>query len=400
LISSRTARILRCSPHRRTRQAASKRLLRERAYHAVMRSSEDIPDPVARFADRFLRFVTKGRGDGARGRNLYALRCLDAMRNEASQLHLSFSYRPTRNPAAFLALVFDLMGDALHGYLTRLEGGAEHAGAAREVVHRHITQRLEAPWTQLVTELGAAGFDGLANMVTDVIREALDRSAVSDLPAQLTTLRIWMTPTQYAQFDVVAYIRSLPFHRVLTLLRYGAATGAEQHSTGGDLRRSLRERLDAPWSAALAGEGTDEPLAFLAAWPFDVGWLADESDGGDFAVAYALATDAKRPGRVWAAPAPFVRDDEREAFESLVARGAQESAARRELWLQRWGVSATFPATTATVDAQLAAAATTLALLHAGGDWRLLVADRDALEVARRHFLQRVADALRSGGRP
>jgi hypothetical protein len=357
-------------------------------------------DPVAEFADRFLRLVTEGRGDGARGRNLYALRCLDAMGSGTSPLRLK--YRPSRNPAAFLALVFDLAGDALHGYFTHLDGGAEHADAARDVVRRHLRRRLEAPWIRFVNELGDAGFGSLASMVGDVIVEALARSAVSDLRAELTTLRSWMTAAQYAQFDVDHFIRTLPFHRVLTLLRYDdalAAAAGEQHPTGGDLRALLRRRLDAPWSVALAGEGTDDSLAFLAAWPLDVGWLADASGDEDFAVAYALATDARHPGRSWNAPEPFVRSDEREAFESLAARGAQESATRRELWLRRWGVSATFPATTGTLDARLVDDASALALLHAGCAWRGLVADRDALEVARRHFLQRVADALESEGR-
>ena len=44
-----------------------------------MRVSTDVDEPVARLADRFIRLVVDGLGDGARGRNLHALRCLEVL---------------------------------------------------------------------------------------------------------------------------------------------------------------------------------------------------------------------------------------------------------------------------------------------------------------------------------
>lgn len=363
-----------------------------------MRCSTDVDGPVARLADRFLRLVAEGRGDGARGRNLYALRYLDAMGRPDSPLR--FPYRPTRNPGAFLAMVFDLAGDALHGYSDRIEGGAEHVVDTADGVRGHLVERLTARWGRFVAELEGAGFEHLATLTRETIVDGLRRPAVSDLPAVLSEIESWMTAAQHARFDADRFVHELPFHRVLTLMRYDRASGAstntrEQHPSGGDLRALVRRRLDRPWRRALDRATTAEPIAFLASWPFDVAWLADQTGDPEFAVAYALATDANTPGRTWTAPAPYVRDEDRVAFEALAGRGAAAGATRRETRLRRWGVSATFPTSTATLDDRLGEAAADLAPLHATADWRgHVAAHRDALAVARRRFVQHVADTL------
>lgn len=374
---------------------------RASVYGAIMGFATDVDEPVARLADRFVRLVAEGRGDGARGRNLYALRFLDAVGRPESPLH--FPYRPTRNPAAFLAMVFDLAGDALHGYSSRLEGGPEHAVDAADGVCRHLTERLTAPWGRFVAELEGSGFDHLASVARATIVDGLKRPAVSDLPALLRGVESWMTSDQHARFDADRFVRDLPFHRVLALLRYDGETGAsattrEQHPTGGDLRALVRRRLDRPWRLASERDDVADGIAFLASWPFDVAWLTDQACAEDFAVAYALATDANRPGRRWSAPTPYVCDEEREGFEALVGRGAAASATRRETRLRRWGVSATFPATTQLLDERLAEMAADLPAFHSRAPWREHVdAHRDTLEVARRRFVQRVADALDEG---
>lgn len=371
------------------------------AYGAPMRFSTDVDEPVARLADRFVRFVAEGRGDGARGRNLYALRFLDVMGRPESALH--FPYRPTRNPGAFLAMVFDLAGDALHGYSTRIEGGAEHSVEAADGVRLHLVDRLTQPWGRFVADLEGAGFRHLAGVTCETIVQGLQRPSVSDLPDLLNELESWMTTAQHARFDADRFARELPFHRVLTLLRYDGAKVAsagtrEQHASGGDLRALVRRRLDRPWRLAFDHEDVADPIAFLASWPFDITWLADQACDDDFAVAYALATDANRPGRHWAAPPPYVCAEEREGFEALAGRGAAAGTTRRETRLQRWGVSATFPTSIEAVDERLADAAADLPALHARAPWRQHVArHRDALEVARRRFVQRVADAIDAG---
>lgn len=362
-----------------------------------MRFATDVDDPVAHLADRFFRLVADGRGDAARGRHLYALRFLDAIGRPDHPLHLP--YRPTRNPAAFLAMAFDLAGDALHGYGARLESGAQRADAAAEEVRRHLAGRLSAPWVRFMAELERADLGHLAALVRTTVEEALHRPAVSDLPAHLENVASWMTDAQRARFDADAFVRGLPLHEVLRLLRYDADDTAprahrEQHATGGDLRALVRRRLDRPWRQALQAEERSDAVATLASAPFDVAWLAEASDGEDFAVAFALATDAHAPGRQWPAPVPYVDPEDREGFELLAGRGAA-SAVRREARLRRWGVSATFPAATEVLDERLAARADALPMLHAAAAWRAFVAGhRDVLEVARRRFVQQVADVV------
>ncbi len=373
------------------------------AYGAFMRFATGVDEPVARLADRFVRLVAEGRGDGARGRNLYALRCLDAMASPDSPLHLP--YRPTRNPGAFLAMVFDLAGAVIHGYLARIDGGAEHTRDAVGGVRQHLGERLSAPWSRFAAELHGAGFEGLAALVCETAWQALHRPAVSDLPALLAEVRGSMTTSQWARFDADQYVRELPFHRVLTLLRYHGehdvtAGTRELHPAGGDLRALVRRRLDAPWRLALERRAHSDPIAFVASWPVDVGWLADQAADEDFAVAYTIATDANHPGRSWAAPPPYVGDEDREGFESLVGRDASAAATRRETHLRRWGVSATFPASVRAVDEALVEAANDLPAFHAGAAWREhVIAHRDALEVARRRFVQQVADTLATEAR-
>lgn len=376
-----------------------------------MPSVRDAGEPIAPLAERFVTWVCDGRGDVARGRNLFALRLLDALWDPAGAV--SLPYRPTRAPAAFLVMLVDLVGDAAHGYGAMIDDGGLSRHDAIDVVRRHVASRLDAPWTALVDEVRSLGLPHLASVTVETVTEALHRPAVSDLPELLASLPSWMTPRQLAAFDVDDYVVALPLVRVLALLRFdetprrGAAR--EQHPSGGDLRALIRRRIDPAWCRALVAASaaasvtasvTASPrdlIAFAATWPLDAAALADASDDAsddDFAVAYALATDAPHLGRAWDAPPPFVRDEEREAFEALAGRGSQHAPERRSLRLRRWGVSATLPASVACLDGRLETMAG-LEPLHAGGSWRAAIRpSRDTLAVERRRFLQQVAETI------
>lgn len=361
-----------------------------------MRVDRGPGEEVSLFSDRFLRWVADGRGDVARGRHLFTLRFLDALWDPVGPLTLP--YRPTRNPGAFLAMTFDLVGDARHGYLARLEGEAESGDRLEEEIRQHLHERLAAPWPRLVEDLERLALPHLARVVAETTTEALRRPSVSDFPSELARIASWMTKEQYGLLDVEAYEASLPMHRVLGLLRFAVdderLSDREQHPTGGDLRRMLRGRLDRAWCLAAKAEGEAGMIDFLASWPIDVTWMASQPGEHDFAVAYALASDAPAPGRLWPAAAPYVRDEEREDFELLAGRGREATWVRRTTRLARWGASAVFPLSFGSLDARLAVEVG-LDDFHADGMWRQTVAAvADALEVARRHFLQRVADVM------
>lgn len=301
-------------------------------------------------------------------------------------------------------MVFDLIGDASYGYLAAVDGAAVAQERALDEVGRHVQQRLAAPWPRFVEELQRTGMPHLARVVAETIAVALRRPGLSDLREELARLFSWMTEAQVERFDLDSYVGDLPLHRVLTLLRYGrerkevtvgeqqSPVRREQHPTGGDLRSLLRRRLDPVWLQAMAAMPATDTLEFLASWPVEPAWMAGQPGEHDFAVAYALATDAPVPGRRWSAPAPYVFEDEREDFEHLAGRGPEAVSVRRATRLGRWGASAVFPQSMRWVDAGLETASG-LTDLHAGGSWRTaLAASADLLDLARRRFLQQVAD--------
>lgn len=365
-------------------------------YGWPMRVARDPDEELRVLADRILRWVADGRGDVARGRNLFVLRFLDALWDPSSPLALP--YRPTRNPAAFLVMAFDLVGDAGYGYLARLETAASRTDEVVEEIRRHVEERLTAPWPCFVEELRSLGLPNLAHVVDETVADTVRRPGVSDLPEELARVASWMTEEQMARFDVEGYVASLPMHRLLSLLRFAAAdrapVGREQHPTGGDLRALLRRRVDGAWCGAAQRVGGADLIGFLASWPIDASWMAGSPGEHDFAVAYALATDAPAPGRRWSTTTPYVRAGELGDFELQAARGHDAALERRATRLERWGVSAVFPKSVDDLDGRLAVRQG-LEDFHAGGAWRQAVSGLgDALEVARRHFLQQVADMV------
>lgn len=248
--------------------------------------------------ERFLGFITEGRGDLARGRHVYLLRALDALWDPNGALDLP--YRPSRNPGAFLAMTFDLVGDAGYGYSLLLDGGGASSRDQADTIATHIRARLVAPWPQLVTDLRRLGMPHLGEMLAGFVPDVLERSPLSRFPDELTRLASRMTARQAGQFDRSAYLARVPFGRVLDLLGWSGAhsppSGREQHPTGGDLRSLLRGRLDAPWAAALQLEPPTGAVDVLASLPTPPERLQEVGGDGDFAVAYALTTDAPAPG--------------------------------------------------------------------------------------------------------
>lgn len=351
--------------------------------------------------EHFLGLVTEGRGDLARGRHLYLLRALDALWDPDGMLDLP--YRPYRNPGAFLAMTFDLAGDAGYGYSLLLDsdGGTSEDLVAR--VSAHLRARLLAPWPRLVDELDSLGLPHLGRMLAGFVPAMLERSPLSALPEELSRLMSWMTPAQAEAFDRDAYMAGLPFARVLDLVGWQARrwsqVGREQHPTGGDLRALLRKRLDGPWAAALRRTPAQSLSGLLASMPVAAEDLARRGGEDDFAVAYALATDAPPPGRRWEAAEPFVTAAGREEFEFLTGRGSEDETVRRATRLERWGASLVFPESYALVDARLTSTPA-VEPLHAGARWRALAWElAEPLAALRREFTQRVAGEMAEGAR-
>lgn len=348
----------------------------------------------------FYGLVAACRGDSARGRSLHALSFLEFVWSRPD-LPL-YHYRPSKRPAAFIAMVFDLLGDASRGYTEALLEGTY------EALRRDLEKRLEAPWCAFLEELREARLPHLAQVLDETVRAALRQPSKSTFPDYLKRLRIYMTPAQLEQLNLQLLMNRLSVADVLTYLRFTpvkpGSLGDEQHPAGGDLRKAIRDGYDSHWRTALETIGTPDLPKFFACFPVDVLTLAalavpqqHQSFEEDFAAFYAGVTDAKAPGRIWHPPEPYVgpEEEDRQHFAFLTARGEQDSLSRRARGLTRLGLSSTFPQTIRGLDSWLEQV-NCFPELHHHQPWREAVeANKDAIAQARIRFLDGLARTFR-----
>lgn len=368
---------------------------RQKTQGAQRRSPEAAQAFLELLVGYFAGLLAAGRGDSARARSLHALYFFEYIWSNA-QLPL-YSYRPSRRPAAFLAMVFDLMGDVSGAYTQRLLGGDEAQ------VRRELAARLAAPWQSLPEELCSSDLPCLAAVLDETLRAALRQPGQSDLPAYLAKLRFYMTSAQLARVSVPSLLESLSVAEVFDYLRFAPPprerAGEEQHPASGDLRKAIRSSYDRLWAAALAAH---EPgtVTLLATLPVDAlallkaAELKNEAGDEDFAVFYARITDANAPGRSWRPPPQLVAPEEWSDFAFLAARGARNSLSRRAQGLSRLGLSSTFPETVGRLDAWLEQGAA-FPELHAHRPWRETVLKQaDLIVQTRARFLDVLARRL------
>lgn len=368
---------------------------RQKTQGAQRRSPEAAQAFLELLVGYFAGLLAAGRGDSARARSLHALYFFEYIWSNA-QLPL-YSYRPSRRPAAFLAMVFDLMGDVSGAYTQRLLGGDEAQ------VRRELAARLAAPWQSLPEELCSSDLPCLAAVLDETLRAALRQPGQSDLPAYLAKLRFYMTSAQLARVSVPSLLESLSVAEVFDYLRFAPPprerAGEEQHPASGDLRKAIRSSYDQLWAAALADH---EPgtVTLLATLPVDAlallkaAELKNEAGDEDFAVFYARITDANAPGRSWRPPPHLVPPDEWSDFAFLAARGARNSLSRRAQGLSRLGLSSTFPETVGRLDSWLEQGAA-FPELHAHRPWRETVLKQaDLIVQTRARFLDVLARRL------
>lgn len=338
------------------RRPARRRATRQGAPGPVRRAGA--PEPLyAMHVSRHLRALAlDGRGEDARGRNLLALHVL-----ETSYEHAWLRYTPSRGGVRWLLMLLDLVG-------TR-------SGLAP-------ARRVDLTFAQFLDLLRARDLDHLAEVSDLVIAKQLAECLELTMPVARSVL---------GNLSVFALLWHLGF-------RPDHARGGrfEKHTQGKIIRRKITDTLDTLWADALravaAEDGAVEAHHVLAGLPPSATVVARQIDGAlhrvdesldafPFAVVYALATDAKRAGRLWE-PAPryvegvaFGRDD----FETAVGRALQGARSRkrryrRSVALAELGLSAFFPETIAVVDGWLDACPCSEFCLapgasgHAGGD--------------------------------
>jgi hypothetical protein len=369
---------------------------RQKTRGAQRRSPEAAQAYLELLVGYFAGLLAAGRGDSARARSLHALYFFEYIWSNA-QLPL-YSYRPSRRPAAFLAMVFDLMGDLSGAYTQRLLGGDEAQ------VRRELAARLAAPWPGLLAELRSSDLPCLAAVLDETLRAALRQPGQSDLPDYLAKLQFYLTAAQLARVSVPSLLESLSVAEVFDYLRFAPPprerAGEEQHPASGDLRKAIRSSYDRLWAAALEGlePGTAtllatlpvDALALLKAAHTATAEVVDE----DFAVFYARLTDANAPGRSWRPPPHLVAPEEWSDFAFLAGRGARNSLSRRAQGLSRLGLSSTFPETVGRLDAWLEQGAA-FPELHAHRPWREMALEQaDLIVQTRARFLEVLARRL------
>lgn len=363
--------------------------------------AEDLYEHVNQLAADFATLVTGSRGDSARGKNFYTLHLLDFIWSQP-QFPL-YTYRPTRNPAAFLAMVFDLIGDYLHGYADRLQdesGRTKHTPSLQTTIRRRLGTR----WDCFIDELVIAGLSHLAAVLDETTKTVLRSRSRSSLPSYLHRLRVYMTPSQLAQVKVNALIDHLTVMEVFSYLGFRklSASGQEQHPVGGDLRKSIRETFDEGWQRALEKQSERNLVTLFASQPVDILRLtamaatSNELTDCDFAVFYAVITDAKAPGRTWQPPEAYVGsgEEDQQTFAYLTARTPQDVLSRKLQGLARLGLSSTFPKAIRVLDTWLAQAED-FPDLHARRPWRqTILAAKDEIAQARARFLHTLTTEL------
>jgi hypothetical protein len=303
---------------------------------------------LEQMADLFHGLIAEGRGDRARGRNFHILHFLNLIWSELGfPLH---RYRPSRNPGAFLAMAFDLLGDYLCGHSERLLEDRPH------LVLPIIKSWLGLPWHAFRERVAVAGLPHLAAVLDETVRVALRTLSKSSFPAYLGRLKLYMTPAQLALLDVNALIDGLPVGKILFYLHVTELPrrepGDERHPIGGDLRQAIRKTFDLAWRRALERQERRDLVMFFASLPVGGLRLLDPSDY-DFAVFYARLTDGREPGRIWQAPALYLAEEDRQHFLFLTGRLPHDRLTRKTLGLLRLGLSATFPETIRFLDGLL-----------------------------------------------
>lgn len=154
----------------------------------------------------FQHLVTKGRGDSARGRNLHALQFLD-LSWSLPQLPLSH-YRPSRNPGAFLAMTFDLVGDATQHYTERLLESERDIEQERALIGQQIRAQLQLPWQVFLAQLRQANLPRVAVILEEVISSVTAISARSTFPTYLERLPLYLTPSQQQRVNPEAVLQA------------------------------------------------------------------------------------------------------------------------------------------------------------------------------------------------
>lgn len=312
-------------------------------------------------------FVNVGRGDDARGRHLAALLSL-----ETALEHGLFSYRPSRDAAAWLMLLVDVVGERL-----ALTPAA----------------RLDMPVRAFLSDLARLELRTTARVTEEALASAL---------ARCTGLDAALARGLLAHVGVAALLWTLGYR--------ARDLNGERHPQARHVRKLVRARVDLAWERqlrALEGRRRIDALDVLAALPISFRHAAravqmvlrrvdEDLEHVPFAVFYALVTDARRGGRVWRPPARYVESGcySRAVFDATVGHALDGSRSRRRRYgrsvaLSDLGLSAMYPSTVARLDAWLERFdLPELQLADAGvgadGAWVDLVgAQRDT--VARRH---------------
>ncbi len=324
-------------------------------------------------AQGFEQLLASGRGNHAKGRNLQALLLLNLCWSQ-SQMPLN-SYRPKKNPAAFLALIFEAL-DTLNKQDTAY---IPNPSSQLQQSLKSFVQDLSAEFPQLGQELLAM----LKTVLLDKKRSSLSR--------YFQRLAFYLSPEELLKVKPERVIEEMSLAEVFNHLGYvppELGAGVERHPIGKDMRKALRSELDGLWSKLLKNV-KPEPVQLAACFPLNFWGLAERlpTPLPDFTFFYALMTNAHLPGRTWTPPLSFLgADDAREPFDLLMGDTEYKNS--------RLGLSATLPETVAVFDSwlELERFQTVLCQTH----WRTFFREQpDAIRYARLKFLALFED-LRS----
>lgn len=304
---------------------------------------------LQKLVDHFYNLALEGHGDLARGRYFCVLHLLEL----ACSKNVS-KYRPSKAPQQWLALLFDVTGDYLNGYLV--------SGKSKQEIRELIIKQLEQPWQSFIKSLRKVSLYEISILTDKTIKNYL---------LMESSLKFYLDQESLVQLDIDA----MSVLDVFCWLPKLSKIGKGKHTIGGNLLKLVRKLFSEVWYDAIKLLSQKQkpsfvyifaclPLSGISLLNIIAHYLAEKHknfpEDYSFAVFYMLATNStafktKQPelmARQWQVINCYVSEQDKINFATLFDSDSRKDS-NRPLELISLGLSAAFPQAIRVIDSWL-----------------------------------------------